>query len=269
MDTIAMRYPLGIFRLSAHRHQMNVLRQQFHRLGGQCQVLPFLDRTHVQHKALRQLIMFTDLCLALRTHLAGKTGCKTLVYQFDAVGILLSSQFYDILSGTFADGYNSVGLTQCLSELPFVDSRVYPMVVFRVAHENQVVDGHYTADALLTQSDRQFTRQAVIHLNTVALQVTQHTARAPPSLPECRRVPIGIAELHISITDNLSAQVVTPLIRCIQAQLHVAVAHAYEVVHQCTSVAAQSRTVSDYAFRINTNNHLSKRNRHRISSVPH
>ena len=73
-----------------------------------------------------------------------------------------------------------VGLLDGLQELPGIDLRVYPMIVFRMAQEDQVVDGHHAADVRLADAEGQLTAQPVIDLYLVPLQVLYHTLGSPP-----------------------------------------------------------------------------------------
>ena len=86
----------------------------------------------------------------------GEFGGAGLVDDGDAGGIELGSIVEDVAAGTLADGDDMGGLADGLAELPGVDLRVYPMVIFGVAEEDEVVDGDHTGDAALTDADGQF-----------------------------------------------------------------------------------------------------------------
>ena len=122
-----------------------------------------------------------------------------------------------------------------------------------MAHEDKVVDGHYATDAGTPQAHRQLARQAVKHGHLIAHQVADHTTRAPPRLAQRRRTTFRVAELHTLY--QLAAQLVTALVGGIQPELHVVVAQTYQVVHQRTSVAAQTSPVAHHALSINPYNH--------------
>ena len=171
----------------------------------------------------------------------------------DAVSILLATQFQNVTAGTLADSNNGVGLAESLPKLPLINLRVQPMVVFRVAQEDEVVNGDHATDAGTPQPHGQLARQPVIDGDAVGLQVVYDAARAPPGLAQRSRVPLGVAEVHP--LDYLSTQLVTPFVRSIEAQLHVAVAEPYQVVDQRTSVATQSCSVAHDALGVNTYYH--------------
>ena len=75
-----------------------------------------------------------------------------------------------------------VGFLDGLQKFPGIYLRVYPMVVFRMAQENQVVYGHHAADICLADAKGQFATQSVIDLYLVPLQVFYQTLGSPPSL---------------------------------------------------------------------------------------
>ena len=175
VQPLAVWQLVDIFRLTAHRYQMDVLRQQVYGLHSHLQILALLNGAYVQHEALGQLIAFLHLRLLLGCDVRREAWRKALVDDADAVGIFFATQLQDVLFRAFADGYDMVSFLQCLTEFPFVDFRVYPVVVFRMTHEDKVVDGHDALDAGFLQSGRQLAAQSVIHLHTVAEQVFHNT----------------------------------------------------------------------------------------------
>ena len=98
----------------------------------------------------------------------GEFGGAGLVDDGDAGGIELRGVVEDVTAGTLADGDDMGGLADGLAELPGVDLRVYPMVIFGVAEEDEVVDGDDTGYASLTDADGQFAGKAVVELDAVA-----------------------------------------------------------------------------------------------------
>ena len=248
-----MRQLTHIVGLAPYSYQMHILRQEVDSLDSQRQVLAALYGSYVQHIALGQLVTLTDSRLALFLDSARIVWRKTLIDDADAVGILLSAQLQNVLPRALTDGNDVVGLAQRLAELPFVYLRVQPVVVLRMAHKNQVVDGDNATNACLAQTHRQLARQTVIDGDTIAHQVTNNAARAPPRLAQRCRVTLRITEL--GTLDNLSAQVVTPLVRSIQPQLHIAVAQTYQVVDQCAPIAAQPCPVAHNALSVYSNYH--------------
>ena len=74
----------------------------------------------------------------------------------------MAAEFKNIAFCALAYSDDMVGLTQCLAELPLVDLRIYPVVVFGMPHKNQVVDGDNAFDATLTDVNRQFAGKSVI-----------------------------------------------------------------------------------------------------------
>ena len=147
---------------------MYVFWQQVQCFYCQQQVLPTFDSTYVQHKTGRQSVAFSYLGFPFCCYHGGKPWRKTLVDDADAVSIFCSAQFDDVLFGTFTDGNDVFCLAQCLAKFPFVDFRVYPVVVFGMSEEDKVVDGDYSVDAGFAQTDRQFTGHTMIHADTVA-----------------------------------------------------------------------------------------------------
>ena len=87
--------------------------------------------------------------------------------------------FHDVTLRTFADGDDMVGLAESTTELPGVDLRVNPVIVFRVAQENQVVDGDDALNATLADTDRKFARESVIELYAIMLKVVYNAMSAP------------------------------------------------------------------------------------------
>lgn len=85
--------------------------------------------------------------------------------------------------GAFADDDDAVGFFQGLTELPLVDLRVYPVVVFRMTQKDEVVDGDNAFDTTLTESDGQFARETVVDLYTVTPEVFDDTVGAPEGRP--------------------------------------------------------------------------------------
>ena len=98
----------------------------------------------------------------------GEFGGAGLVDDGDAGGIELWGVVENVAAGTLADGDDMGGLADGLTELPGVDLRVYPMVIFGVAEEDEVVDGDHTGYAALTDADGQFAGKAVVELDAVA-----------------------------------------------------------------------------------------------------
>jgi predicted RNase H-related nuclease YkuK (DUF458 family) len=70
----------------------------------------------------------------------------------------------------------------------------------------------------------------MIEVYPVFHQVVYNTAGTPPCLPQSRRVSRGIAELHITISYNLSAKLITSLVGCIKAQGQMTVTHPDKVI---------------------------------------
>ena len=97
----------------------------------------------------------------------GEFGGAGLVDDGDAGGIELWGVVEDVAAGTLADGDDMGGLADGLAELPGVDLRVYPMVIFGVAEEDEVVDGDDTGYASLTDADGQFAGKTVVELDAV------------------------------------------------------------------------------------------------------
>ena len=56
---------------------------------------------------------------------------------------------------------------------------------------------------------------------------------------------LGIAELDVAIANNLGAQLVATFIGSIEAQGHIGIAQANEIIYQRTSITAQSGAVAN------------------------
>ena len=105
-----------------------------------------------------------------------------LVYQV----YLLRSDItivHDVPLRTLADGDDTVGLGNGLPEFPYIHLGIYPVVVFRMAHEDEVMDRYHCSDARLPDAYGQFARQTVIECNTVVLQVCHDTVCTPVVTP--------------------------------------------------------------------------------------
>ena len=89
---------------------------------------------------------------------------------------------HDVALRALADGDDMIGLTQRATELPLIEPGVDSLIVFRVAQENQVVDGDDGTYAGIAQTLGQFTREAVEQLHAIALQVFYDATRTPIGL---------------------------------------------------------------------------------------
>ena len=118
------------------------------------------------------------------------------------------------------------------------------------------MDGDDASDACLAESHGELAREAVIDGDTIALQVGDNTAGAPPRLAEGGGATLGIAEL--GTLDDLTTEVVATFVGGIEAQLHVAIAQADEVVDKGAAIAAESRAIAHDALSINTYYHGSE-----------
>ena len=113
-------------------------------------------------------------------------NAATLVDDRDAAFVNVAVG-HDVTFRTFADGDDMVGFPNSLTEFPGIYFRVEPVVVFRMAEKNQVVDSDDALDAALADTDGQFSRQSVIDLNTIALQVADDAPCAPKGFAEGQR----------------------------------------------------------------------------------
>ena len=110
-------------------------------------------------------------------------NAATLVDNGDAVFVNVAVG-HDVTFRTFADGDDMVGLPNSLAEFPGIYFRVEPVVVFWMTEKDQVVDGDDALDATLADTDGQFSRQSVVDLNTIALQVVDDALCAPKGFAE-------------------------------------------------------------------------------------
>ena len=144
-----------------------------------------------------------------------------------------------------------VCLPHGVMELPGVDLHVDGLVVLRVAQEDQVVDGHHTADAVFTQSDGQFAGESVIEFYTVALEGFHHPARTPERLADKRQRESRHTEHGLG--RYLTAEAHEPLRRRIEAQLQ---GQGSEVAHQRAAVVAQTAAVAHQALGVETDDRM-------------
>ena len=114
------------------------------------------------------------------------SNAATLVDDRDAAFVNVAVG-HDVTFRTFADGDDMVGLLDSLTEFPGIYFCVEPVVVFRMAEKNQVVDGDDALDATLADANGQFSRQSVVDLNAIALQVVDDAPCAPKGFAEGQR----------------------------------------------------------------------------------
>ena len=57
---------------------------------------------------------------------------------------------HDVALRALADGDDMIGFTQRATELPLIETGVDSLIVFRMAQENQVVDGDDGTNASIT-----------------------------------------------------------------------------------------------------------------------
>ena len=145
---------------------------------GKQHVLALLDGSYIHDVSLWQHIFGVDL-LELLFALSGLEFCAAaLVYDvyFRRVN---ATEAHDVSLGTLADGYDAVCLATGLVEFPCVYFGVYPVVVFGMTHEYEVVDGDDGLDAGLPDAERQFASQSMIEVHTVFLQVFHYSLHSP------------------------------------------------------------------------------------------
>ena len=148
-----------------------------------------------------------------------------------------------------------VGLLDGLLELPCIDLRVEPVVELRMAQEDQVVDGYHAADIRLADAKGQFAAQSVIDLHTIVKQVFDNAFGPPPGFGKGQGRIVGIAKRYVVLRNNLSPQLVTPLVGGIEAQVQLGIILG-DIVHQRPSVVAQSCAVAHNPFRVVSYLHL-------------
>jgi hypothetical protein len=92
------------------------------------------------------------------------------------------------------------------------------MIVFRVAHEDEVVDGDDAPDATVTDACGKFARESMIDLHTVTLQLRDYAATAPVTLSQ-EKVTFRIAEGKVWTILHLEAHIIVAGIGSIETQL--------------------------------------------------
>ena len=115
------------------------------------------------------------------------------------------TELKDVPPCTFADGNDMVCLAYSLTELPGVDLRINPVVVFGMTEEDKVVDGHHALDARLADAPWQLARETMIKLNSIALQVADDPTSSPQRFVERYHRGGRVAERHIGTLDDLIA----------------------------------------------------------------
>ena len=147
----------------------------------------------------------------------GETGRETLVDDGDAV-VVDVPVFHDVAFRTLADGDDMIGFFQRATEFPGIDLGIQPVVELRVAQEDEVVDGHDTADAALADTHGQFAGETMIDLDAVFLQILDDARAAPDGFVEGHGAVLRITELEVRSGGYLAAQVVAPLVWGIETQ---------------------------------------------------
>ena len=162
---------------------------------------------------------------------------------------------HDVALRALTDSDDMVSLPDGLTELPGIDLRIDPVVELRVAHEDQVVDGHHTLDATLADAQWQFTREAVVHLYPILLQILHNAMTAPDGLVEGQVAVLRIAEHQAWNRDNLFPQVVTSLVGGIEMEAQ-ALVQTGDVVDEGASVTAETCGIAHDALGVISYNHI-------------
>ena len=177
----------------------------------------------------------------------------TLIDQVDAVAGE-ATQFDDVLAGAFADGDDAVGLAERLVELALVDPGVDGVVVFGMAHEDEVVDGDDAQYAGLAKSHGQFAAQSVVEGDPVPPQVLDNAVASPQTLAQAV-FPVRIDEAHAFAQAHLLPPLLASLVGSVEQQFVVAL-QGCQRVDQRAAVAAQPGPIAHDALRVISYSHL-------------
>ena len=180
-------------------------------------------------------------------------GVATLIDQVDAVAGE-ATQLDDVLAGAFADGDDAVGLAERLVELALVDPGVDGVVVFGMAHEDEVVDGDDARYTGLAKSHGQFAAQSVVEGDPVSPQVLDDAVTSPQTLAQAV-FPVRIDEAHAFAQAHLLPPLLASLVGGIEQQFVVAL-QGCQRVDQRAAVAAQPGPIAHDALRVISNSHL-------------
>ena len=97
--------------------------------------------------------------------------CTALIDKLDLF-FGYTAQFDNVATCTLADSHYAVCFAERLEEFFTIYLNVNPVVVFRMAHEDKIMDGHYRLDACFANAYRKLARQSMEHLYTVGFQLS-------------------------------------------------------------------------------------------------
>ena len=162
--------------------------------------------------------------------------------------------FHYITLSTLTDGDNMISLTDGLPELPGIDLCINPVVELRIAQEDKVMDSNHTADAALMNAPREFSREAMVQLHSVLLQILHNTMGTPDGLVKWQVTILRIAERQSWCRKNLFTQVVTSLVRSIEIKAHTTV-QSDDIVDESTSITTETCGIAHNALGIISDYH--------------
>ena len=148
------------------------------RLHDLQQVFPLLQRSDVEQVALRQPVSLHSTVDLLGRVPLGEHLVASLIDHLNLGGVD-AEQPHDVALRALAHRYDPVGTPAGRPKFPGVDPPVHGLVAAGQDPEDQVVNGHHTADAPFREAVRQFVAQSVEERHAVALQLRCHGEDPP------------------------------------------------------------------------------------------
>ena len=221
-------------------------------LDGQQHVLAFLYRAHAKHITVGQHVFVAHHPHFRGSRRLGETWGTALIDDVYALWVNIA-QFADVTFCALADGHYAVGLIDGVKKFLGVDLHVSTVVIFRMAHEDQIVNGDDRTDARLADAYGQLAREPMIDIDAVFQQLFDDAVRAPQRLADGGVCVAGIAEGYVGPPHNLRAQLRNAVVGRIEAQVEGI--ERRQIINKRAPIIAQARAVAHNALRIKADNH--------------
>ena len=178
-------------------------------------------------------------------------GSAGLVYYLDLT-LRIVGEGHDVALGAFADGYDLVSLAACGEKFSFVEISVYALVIFWMAHEDEVVYGHDAFDATIFDAYGQFAGETMEDVHAVGYELLRDATMSPPVFLQAATRVFWIAKRDVVGLAYLCSQVFMPTVGGIQPEVKVWVTVG-ERVDKRAPIVAQARVVAHDALGVKTN----------------